>query len=176
MKKHERTVFYTDDITDLDLQEAKEQIVNDEFGYSEVGEVPDGLAYQFARDNKDFDFEELRDDLARYIKQNDLIVFGTCGRWDGRVSAGAFVRDIADLWKGLRHCDYLEVYEEDGHFYIKGVHHDWTDLYEVKRLTQKGVDLAYSHGWDHDQDLHNTIAKCNLYSGLPYFGRFCWGC
>lgn len=176
MKKTEKKiVFYTDDITSEDLQEAKELLAEDD-GYTSAEDVPEADAWEEARRLKEFDFDDLQHNLAQYIKQNDLLIVGTCGRWNGRYKAGAFVCDIMDLWEGLRHCDYLEVYEVNGHLYIDGIHHDGRDSFEVKRLTQKGVDLAARYGWEHDQDLHNTIASNNIYSGLPHFSKFVFGC
>ena len=50
----------------------------------------------------------------------------------------------------FEHCDYIKIWMENGHFYVKGSHHDGTDEVEVKEITDRGND--YYDNWNYGSD------------------------
>ena len=69
----------------------------------------------------------------------------------------------------------MKFYDKDGHFYIRGYHHDGSDFYEMKKLTKKGYELANNNYFAHDRELHTTIMKFNLFSTLPRIAERLYG-
>lgn len=80
-----------------------------------------------------------------------------------------------DLLSCIDHLDFLRIYDKGGHLYIHGSHHDGSDDYELKRLTNKGYELADRNYFAHDRRLHNAIMGCNFYSALPRYASKVYG-
>ena len=78
--------------------------------------------------------------IEEYLSGKSLLVCGSVGRWDGRFAAGKIV-SVDKLWDCLNDCGYWEVYDEGGHLHIRGSHHDGSNHFEVKVLTDKGAEL-----------------------------------
>lgn len=107
------------------------------------------------------------------------ILQGTCQSWDGRHAAGTIFTDFMKIYnKAMRSCNYAKLYDENGHFYFECAHHDGTNCYEIKKLTNKGV--AYLENWENNYDdrrseryIHNQIMA--KYSTLPHFANKVYG-
>lgn len=112
-------------------------------------------------------------ELNNFINGNTWLIFGTFEGWRGRQAAGKIITSLSELAGAWEHCDYLELTDNNGHFHIKASHHDGTNYYELKRITDKGLELL-ENGY-HDYDTHNTIFNYNLFSGLPHFAREVYG-
>lgn len=118
--------------------------------------------------------EEFFDDGSTWILR------GTSGRWDGTYEAGIIFTDFVSTFrKAIQDCDYIKLYDENGHFYLMCSHHDGTNHYEIKKLTEKGV--KYLENWEEDWDdkrteryIHDMIMK--KYSVLPHFAHKVYGC
>ena len=105
---------------------------------------------------------------------------GTNGRWNGTFEAGTIFTDFMDMYReAMTDCDYVHLYDENGHFYMQCSHHDGTNYYEIKKLTDKGID--YLENWEGNWDdkrseryIHDQIMK--RYSTLPNFAHKVYGC
>ena len=109
------------------------------------------------------------------LSKNVYLLTGTCGRWNGTVSGGKFIRSVNDLLSCISHLDYIRIYDKNGHFHIHGCHHDGNDDYELKRLTNKGYELANNNYFAKDRKLHTTLMNTNFYSALPHFAEQIYG-
>ena len=83
------------------------------------------------------------------------------------------------LNKAAKDCDYIHLYDKNGHLYLKCSHHDGTNYYEIKKVTDRGVEYLanWKDNWDDnrtEQYVHNQIME--RYSVLPHFGHkvYCW--
>lgn len=85
-----------------------------------------------------------------------------------------------DMYReAMTDCDYVHLYDENGHFYMQCSHHDGTNYYEIKKLTDKGIE--YLKNWEENWNdrrseryVHNQIMK--RYSILPNFSHRVYGC
>lgn len=118
------------------------------------------------------------EDFKTFVASRNLILTGTVGRWDGNHDGGARIntfQDIEMLWKD---CDYIQVYDQNGHLHIKCSHHDGTNIFKLKKLTQKGVDLFDQHNrWEDSwsqRKLFETLSQ-NPYSALPNYAHNVYG-
>lgn len=108
------------------------------------------------------------------------ILQGTNGRWNGVYRAGTIFSDFAKmLQQATKNCDYMKIYDKDGHFFIEATHHDGINFYEVKKITEKGE--KYLQNWEEDYDdkrseeyVHTQLM--NRYSVLPRFAKTVYGC
>lgn len=76
-------------------------------------------------------------------------------------------------------CDYIRIYDENGHLFLKCSHHDGTNLYEIKKVTKRGIDYIdkWESNWSDNRSeeyIHDQIMK--RYSVLPHFMHTVYGC
>lgn len=173
--KNKITKFY-DDTSDYELLEETRQYMFDCYaeqeGWESIEEISDSLVYFEINELHRLKWIELKLYLDEMFDNNDYyIIKGVCGRWNGPAECGRFVNSTDELLDFLHHLDRTCFYEQNGHFYIEGYHHDGCDRYELKKLTGKGFEYATNNYFAHDKKLHENIMTCNLYSTLPYFSR-----
>lgn len=176
--KNKEIIFYNnyyDSEREMKVRESLYEEFAAEENWETFDDVPDERIEEELISCDDSDWDNLKWALNSAFKKSCFILTGTCGRWDGNYDGGRFIHNFNDLHSAISHLDYLKFYECDGHFYIKGSHHDSDDFYELKRLTNKGYEYADKNYFAHDKKLHNTIMKCNFYSALPRVAKILYG-
>ena len=169
------TKFY-DDTNDYKLLEITRQQMfenyGEEEGWESIEEITDSLVYHEMNEIHRDEWDELKLCLDEMFENNDMfLIKGVCGRWNGPAECGRFIYSTEELFEFIRHLDYTCFYEEKGHLYITGYHHDGSDRYEIKKLTKKGREYADSSLYAPTKIVHENIMKYNLFSTLPYFSR-----
>ena len=110
--------------------------------------------------------------------EGQVIMQGTVGRWNGTFPAGK--TGIIDLLlsKLMECADDVELYDESGHLFIRTIHHDGSNVFEVKILTCAGLSAleAYNKGHGRWQDvsekeIHDKLMHSSRYTHLPYYAR-----
>lgn len=177
--KKTKTVFY-DDTHDYDLlDETRFYLYEDqaeEQEWESLEDVPTEVVYDEIRACHEADWSSFREDLEWLLERDNLyLLTGTCGRWNGPAEGGKFIRTVDDFYSCIGHLDGVCIYDENGHLYVTGYHHDGSDRYEIKRVTKKGAELAYRNYYACDRALHSTIMRNNIYSGLPYMAKRVYG-
>ena len=125
----------------------------------------------------DTEYKDTMDELRDFFSNGTYIIFGNIGRWDRIHSGFDIFNDFNDAYmKAVKDCDYIRIYDYDGHFRIECSHHDGTNFYEIKKLTDKGI--SYFENWDYgyikndkrsnDYIMEKLISK---YSVLPKFAK-----
>lgn len=104
------------------------------------------------------------------------------GRWNGRHAAGHVFTDFDEMfYKAAQDCDFCKIWDENGHFYIQCSHHDGTNTFEIKRITEKAAEMLDLWKYDYndtrtERELYDIVWNCNLFSGLPHFAHTVYGC
>lgn len=113
-----------------------------------------------------------------FLKGNKWMIFGEIARWNGVFKAGMVFETFDEFfYKAASDCDYWKFYDENGHLYLTCSHHDGTCHYEIKELTDKGIQ--YLENWEYGNDdrteeyVHTQIF--NKYSRLPRFAEKVYG-
>lgn len=80
-------------------------------------------------------------------KKKDItlyLVTGVLGLWNGKHNGG---KVIEGLKKAIQETfqDYNSIYEINGNLIVEAEHHDGTNIFTIKRLSQKGVYFYYRH-------------------------------
>lgn len=121
-------------------------------------------------------WEYAEDDMVGFFETRIFVLRGTNGRWDGKHDAGAIIRNFEDLRPAWRDCDYLKLYDLDGHFMIKSDHHDGSNQYEIRELNKQGLRFLARHEDDMSaRALHEKLWNPR-YSKLPNYANTVWGC
>lgn len=111
-----------------------------------------------------------------------FLIRGFVGRWNGTFAAGA----VFDNWEDMFHdatkdCDYVKIWDENGHFYLECSHHDGTNSYEIKRISNAGYNFIdnWYYNWDDERSesqIHDIVWHSNFLSSLPHFAHEIYGC
>ena len=124
-------------------------------------------------------WEEEKERLKDFFKGSRWILQGYTGTWRGAARGGFIFNDFMDAYyKATKDCDYVHIYDENGHFYIKCSHHDGTNLYEIKEVTADGIE--YLERWENnlndkrtEEYVHDMVML--KYSRLPHFANKVYG-
>lgn len=144
-------------------------------GWKSADEIPDQRVFDHMSFEDNIAWQNVKDELSCLFQTHCYLLTGYCGTWRGNLAGGQFIHSIDDLMKVINHLDDIRITDRNGHLIIEGSHHDGSDCYELKRLTNKGYLLADSYYFARDRDLHNTIMKNNFYSALPRFAKRIYG-
>lgn len=108
------------------------------------------------------------------------ILQGYTGLWTGRARGGFIFKTFDEMFlKATVDCDFWHFYDANGHFFLKCSHHDGSNIYEIRKLTEKGI--AYYEKWEDqwwdsrtEEYIHDMIIK--HYSVLPNYACEVFGC
>lgn len=151
----------------LEEYKEKEEITNDDI-WNEI----------YEQDASNWEDEKAR--LVDFFDGSTWILQGYAGCWDGRHKGGYVFTDFEDMWyKATEDCDYYHIYDKNGHLFLQCSHHDGTNLYEIKKVTEKGE--KYLENWEDNwsdmrskEYVHDKIME--KYSVLPHFAHNVYGC
>lgn len=131
----------------------------------------------------DIDADDYSDELDRmkdFFSDGTYIIFGSIGRWDGDRTGFDVFCDFDDAYnKAIKDCEYIKIYDVNGHFYIECSHHDGTNFYEIKKLTDAGVNYYENWEYNWNDKRSNSYIKeklVNKYSVLPRYAEKVYGC
>jgi len=106
---------------------------------TDIDNLDDCLMYQYASETNQLDFEDFEIVLKDYLENHKLIAFADLGLWNGRYARYKFIDNINDFYSLLE--DYNKIYSENGKLYINAIHHDSTNYFELRELTDKGIEM-----------------------------------
>lgn len=160
-----------------------EDYSDDARAYLEEENDPDDIAENqiweeiYFQDNLNWEEEHAR--LKDFFTGHGyFLLMGTVGRWNGRHAAGYVFNDFDDMfYKAVKDCEYIKMWDENGHFYLKCSHHDGTNFFEIKRITYKALDFIEK--WENEKsekEKHNIVWNSNFLSSLPHFAHTVYGC
>ena len=110
-----------------------------------------------------------------FFDSNTFILQGTIGTWHGQCRGGFVFDSFREMSQAWENCDYVEIYDENGHLYIRCSHHDGNNHFEIRMLNEKGRDYVDNHYYDYGEKVHNKVMK-NPYSVLPNCAHKIYGC
>lgn len=121
---------------------------------------------------------DISDELKRFFnKGNTWLLVGTLGLWNGKCKGGYIFNTYDEFLDCLKDCDYVEITDNKGHLEIKCSHHDGTNHYEIKRVSDFGYEWYDNHSWDMcGEELHTKMWNNNFMTSLPHFARDVYGC
>lgn len=150
--------------------------------YSDAADIPESEIYEEINFLTEIYWDDERHMMENYFDRKTLLVCGSVGRWNGKFAAGKIIT-YDELWKCWADCDYISIYDKGGHFYIEASHHDGTNCFEVKILTEKGAEIYerwenYSSRWENlnEREVHEKLWKNAKYSHIPHYAREVFGC
>ena len=81
----------------------------------------------------------------------------------------------------FKDCEYFKIWDENGHLYMNGTHHDGTHSIEIKKVTQNGE--KYYDNWNFKpfdkrtlQTVHRKMFEDSHYTHLIHYAHNIYGC
>ena len=150
-----RTLYDNHNINYTEWFEAfKEYCMDNDIDHTQYNEESERFI-NWLYDSLSMDWDDLMTNIKHDKNNNvDCIVVGSLGLWDGRhdIDAKHFPTLDRAIVACISGCDYIDITENEGVIYIKGIHHDGTNNFEIHKLNAKGYDAHCD-----DKDLNNTI-------------------
>ena len=174
MKPKERIIY---DNYDLDYDGAKEYL------HEQGNEDPtESEIWAEANFQDEINWYEIKAELENVFNDGNFLAVGTCGRWNGNFAGGFIFETFQELMNHFSDCDYIKFWDENGHFYLKGTHHDGTHHVEIKEITKKGKD--YYDNWDFgpitdkrtEMEIHKKMFSDSHYTKLINYAHKYYGC
>lgn len=157
----------------------KNIILEDSYGLDLTEEdITDDDIWRLRYREDEFAWEEIWCEILYFFKGKTVGFFGTVGLWNGRYMAGK-IGDFEKLfYEATKDCVYLKFYDVNGHLHLTCSHHDGTNYFEIKEISDKGIKYLDNWEWGNDsrteQYVHTQIF--NRYSRTPRFAEKIWGC
>lgn len=169
----ERIIYdsYNEDRTKI--AEYLYQDLKHKYGWDSLECVPEEMIDQELDLITDFAMDEIN---MFFNGDNMYLIMGTIGTWRGPMKGGFVFSTLNQLRKAWKYCDYIKIYDVNGHLYIKCSHHDGTNYFEVKMLTEKGKKYINDiHTGKSNREIHTTIWNSNFFSKLPHYAYKVFG-
>lgn len=150
----------------------------------ENGEDPEGLTEEeiweeVGEEERKIWELNVKENLMDFFFGKTVLVKGTVERWNGKGEGGE-IGDFEDLLQGfLKDCDYIRIWDKDGHLFVRGSHHDGTVEAEVLILTEKGIE-AYED-WENyegpdseldEREFHEKLVSDKTLAGIPDYAAW----
>lgn len=141
-------------------------------------EITDEMIWDEMHFLEEIYWDDIAYELKRFFEKGSAwLLVGTLGLWYGKCRGGYIFHTYDEFLKCLKDCDYWEVVDDKGHLYVNGSHHDGTNCYEIKRVSDFGYEWYDNHSWDMcEEELHTKMWNNNFMTSLPHFARDVYGC
>lgn len=126
------------------------------------------------------EWEMVSELLEEFFSGKKWVAYGYFERWDGHYYNSIVFESFKKLLNSLtQDCDYLGIYDENGHLYIKCSHHDGTNYFEVKQVNKFGVsylERLENRNLDDGARGQCYIRIFNKYAVLPHYMHIAYDC
>ena len=143
-----------------------------------LDEATDDMVYDTMYELERMYWDDISYELKHFFDKGDAwLLTGSIGRWDGNYRGGYIFNTFEEFCKCLKDCDYIEITDNKGHLEVKCSHHDGTNFYEVKRVSDFGCEYFGTHSWELSlEEVFTKMWNNNFMTSLPHFARDVYGC
>ena len=161
----------------IDEEDVKQELIDCERAENEE-DITDEMIWDEMHCLEEEYWDDFSYELKHFFeKSNAWLLTGSIGRWDGDCRGGYIFNTFEEFCRCFEDCDYIEITDDAGHLEVKCSHHDGTNFYEVKRVSDFGCDWYDNHYWDmNEEELHTKMWNNNFMTSLPHFARDVYGC
>lgn len=174
----ERIIYNNYDLWDDYPDEEIDAIARECEWVDEDEEITDEMRMQWRYWEDEANWDAEKKMLEDFFKGKTVGFFGEFGLWHGTYKAG----NIGDFWKlyyeAVQDCDYVKIYDENGHLYLTCSHHDGTNHFEIKVLNDDAEDYydRWSYGNDNRKEYEVITQIYKRYSKIPRYAQNVYGC
>lgn len=126
-------------------------------------------------------WDEEKERLENFFNDGSTwLITGMVGTWHGNKSAGSTFSTFKEMWyKATHNCEHVKLFDKNSHLCLTCSHHDGTNYFEIKRLTECGK--KYLERWESGyqniglKELYEKL-ETKGYSVLPNYAHQVFGC
>lgn len=161
----------------IEEEEIKQELIDYERVESEE-EITDEMIWDEMHFLEEMYWDDFSYELKNFFNKGSAwLLTGSIGRWDGNYRGGYIFNTFEEFCECLKDCDYVEITDNKGHFEVKCSHHDGTNFYEVKRVSDFGCEYFGTHSWELSlEEVFTKMWNNNFMTSLPHFARDVYGC
>lgn len=139
-----------------------------------IEDVSDNVIWDYISMIEDEDFNNAIESLNEISCGNKWVVSGRLGLWNGTHDVTNIFSSTEDMVYAItKDCDYIKIWFENNNLFIQASHHDGTNTFQCKVLTNKGLEMF--NIWNcgnsdckvakmNDYELYNLLFDNNFYS------------
>ena len=159
---------------DWDSFEEAKEMLEDDWEYDTP--ITDKDVWQYMTDIDESNWRVATDGFKEVFNGSGriFILTGYAGTWCGDAAGGYVIYDFKDLQKAWNsnYIDFLEIYEDGyGKLHIEATHHDGTNHWQVRELTEKGKAYLERNDWMPDEKLHAKLSRCPYSKNIHLIGE-----
>ena len=174
----ERVLYDNYDLSETYPDKDIDELLIENGVVEDAEEITDEMRWKERYNEDEFAWDAAKEELDEFFDGKKCLIMGETGLWHG-VYHGS---DIGEFWelfnKAITDCDYIKIYDINGHFHLTCSHHDGRCHYEFKIVTSEGEEYydRWNYGSDNRRecDVHKQIYK--KYSKIPHFMHKVYGC
>lgn len=164
--KKEKLLFSTDIDIMFPDEDDRKAMYHDFCAINEIEPSEDDM-YEYLASEIDWMLGDLYCEIETYERTHgakSYVVLADLGLWNGRYDGG---KVINGLWNTISQTleDYSTIKLVGKRLKVSAVHHDGTNYYEIRELTDKGTQYMERHEYDmSDRELHTKLFNDSHYS------------
>ena len=174
----ERVIYDNYDLWEQYPDEEIDAVARDYGWIDENEEITDEMRTQWRYWEDETNWDTEKEMLKDFFNGKTVGFFEEVGLWHGTYKCG----DIGEFWnlfyKATDDCNYIKIYDENGHMYLTCSHHDGTNHFEIKILNDDAEDYydRWSYGTDNRKEYEVITQIYKRYSKIPRFAEKVYGC
>lgn len=139
----------------------------EEFGKEATEEELNEYIDAIQRENWDYMMAEIRYHEQEFGEKT-YVIKARIGTWRGTFDAGKVVIGMRNVIRACcKDCDYITIFYKNNQFKIVGHHHDGTNTFVIRELTDKGCDYFDRNNYDQtDREMHNHLFNSHRWSKM----------
>lgn len=171
-----KRIIYTNDPYDFNEEDMRESWLEsaeaNNWDIPEDGPSDDQIWQEWYNQNER-DWDDIEGELKYHNERGSYLIIASLGLWNGRFDGGKIIDGY--LTEAIKACfeDFNRVYWQDKNLKVSAVHHDGTNYFIIKKLTDKGIKFYNNHYYDYDDRiLHQKLFKDAHYShSVDFFAK-----
>ena len=175
-KESKKHIIYSSDPYNFNEDEMRESWLEtaevNNWEIPENGPSDDEL-WQEWYDQNERDWDDIESEVKYHDERGSYLIIASLGLWNGRFDGGKIINGY--LNRVIRACfeDYNKVYWQDKNLKVEATHHDGTNYFIIKKLTDRGIEFYNNHCYDYDdRTMHQKLFKDAHYShSVDFFAR-----
>lgn len=159
--KKVKNIVLFDNYNGYDFENMKKSLA--EFNERDIESISDDEVWDAISDEESEDYDNTKWVLKSIFGDNEkVIVRGTCGTWQGNRDAINIFDNIEKALNACtKDCDYIKIEVEGRKVKVKSSHHDGTNNFEIKKVTDKGKRLY--DNWNYqDSPCNNDLSEYEI--------------
>ena len=175
-KESKKHIIYSSDPYDFNEEEMRESWlesaeVND-WEIPEDGPSDDDLWQEWYEQNER-EWDYIKCEVKYHDERGSYLIIASLGLWNGRFDGGKIIDGYLSEAIGACFEDYNKVYWQNKNLKVKAIHHDGTNHFIIKKLTDRGIEFYNNHYYDYDdRTMHQKLFKDAHYShSVDFFAR-----